>query len=80
MPLSQPPIQDKTSNPLGLFPQTWVKWFTSIVRLTSVLRDDGTIEPITLQDSSAPNNSIYYSSDQSKLVYKDSGGTVNDLY
>lgn len=34
----------------------------------------------TLADAAAPNNSVYYSSDQSKLVFKDSGGTVNDLY
>lgn len=31
-------------------------------------------------DSAAPNNSLYYSSDSLKPVYKDPGGTVNDLY
>ena len=36
--------------------------------------------PKTLADSAAPNGSIYYSSDASKLVFKDSGGTVHDLY
>ena len=41
---------------------------------------DGTIQPTTLADADAANNSIYYSSDQSKLVYKDGGGTVRDLY
>jgi len=41
---------------------------------------DGFIKPITSADAAAPNNSIYYSSDASKLVYKDSGGTVNNLY
>ncbi|MCA9496851.1 MAG: hypothetical protein KC589_07935 [Nanoarchaeota archaeon] len=34
----------------------------------------------TYADSAAPNSSVYYSSTQSKLVYKDSGGTVNNLY
>jgi len=34
----------------------------------------------TLADASAQNNSVYYSSTQSKLVYKDSGGTINNLY
>ncbi len=40
----------------------------------------GLIQPAFSTDGSAPNNSIYYSTDQSKLVYKDSGGSVNDLY
>ena len=36
--------------------------------------------PISSADASAPNNSIYYSTTQSKLAYKDSGGTVHVLY
>lgn len=41
---------------------------------------DGSITPTSLADSSASNNTIYYSTTASKLVYKDSGGTVNNLY
>lgn len=41
---------------------------------------DGAICPPSLSNASAPNNSLYYSTDASKLVYKDSGGTVNNLY
>ena len=41
---------------------------------------NGAFKPASLADASAPNNSIYYSSDAAKLVYKDSGGTVNNLY
>jgi hypothetical protein len=41
---------------------------------------NGSIKPATLADSAAANNTIYYSSTQSKLVYKDSAGTVNNLY
>lgn len=37
-------------------------------------------KPASLADSAAPNNAIYYSTTASKLVYKDSGGTVNPLY
>lgn len=37
-------------------------------------------KPASLADSVAPNNAIYYSTTASKLVYKDSGGTVNNLY
>lgn len=40
----------------------------------------GAWEPPSMADSSAPNNSVYYSTTASKLVYKDSGGTVNNLY
>jgi len=40
----------------------------------------GAITPATLTDAAAPNGSIYYSSTASKLVYKDSGGVVNNLY
>jgi len=38
------------------------------------------ITPASLADASAQNNSIYYSTDASKLVYKDSSGTSNNLY
>lgn len=41
---------------------------------------NGVIRFEPLADASAPNHSLYYSSDQSKLVYKDGGGTVNNLY
>ena len=45
-----------------------------------VIDGGGFIQPRNAADGSAPNNSIYYSTDQSVLVYKDSGGSVNDLY
>lgn len=45
-----------------------------------VSKFDGAICPPSLSNASAPNGSIYYSTDASKLVYKDSGGTVNNLY
>jgi hypothetical protein len=41
---------------------------------------NGYFLPISSADADAPLNSIYYSTDSSKLVYKDSGGTINDLY
>lgn len=36
--------------------------------------------PKSSADADAPDNSIYYSTTASKLVYKDSGGTVHALY
>jgi len=44
------------------------------------IRGDGTIQPIAMADASAANDSIYYSTTASKLVYKDSAGGVNALY
>lgn len=40
----------------------------------------GALKPATLADVDAPVGSIYYSSTAGKLVYKDAGGTVNNLY
>lgn len=40
----------------------------------------GAFLPVSLADGSAPNSSIYYSTTASRLVYKDSGGVVNNLY
>ena len=36
--------------------------------------------PASLADADAPNNSIYYSTTASKLVYKNAAGVVNNLY
>ena len=44
------------------------------------VRGSGTIRPAQLADGSAENDSIYYSTTAGKLVYKDSAGTVNNLY
>lgn len=35
---------------------------------------------VALADADAPNSTLYYSTTQSKLVWKDSGGVVNNLY
>jgi len=40
----------------------------------------GALIVASIADASAPNSSLYYSTDQARLVYKDSGGTVNNLY
>lgn len=45
-----------------------------------LIRGDGSIQPVELTDAGAVNNSIYYSTTQNALVYKDSGGSVNTLY
>jgi len=40
----------------------------------------GAFKPASIADASAPTNAIYYSTTANKLVYKDSTGTVNNLY
>lgn len=40
----------------------------------------GAVAPASLADSAAPNNAIYFSTTAGKLVYKDAGGSVNNLY
>ena len=57
--------------------------FTSdnkLKQLIGVLDSDNCIIPARLADADAANNRIYYSTTASKLVYKDSSGTVNALY
>jgi hypothetical protein len=58
----------------------WQRWFSAITALLVTINKDGSFNPVTLADADAANNSIYYSSTASKLVYKDSGGTVRALY
>jgi hypothetical protein len=38
------------------------------------------VNPVHAADSSAANDTIYFSTTQNKLCYKDSSGTVNTLY
>jgi hypothetical protein len=47
---------------------------------TGVFLTAGGFRPPHMADGSAENDTIYYSTTASKLVYKDSGGTVNPLY
>ena len=56
------------------------EWQNSAGSVLSAVKSDGSIQPASLADSAATNNSIYFSTTASKLVYKDSTGTVNNLY
>lgn len=44
------------------------------------IKSDGSVKPASMDDASATNNSIYYSTTLNKLVYKDNSGVVNALY
>ena len=56
------------------------EWQNSTRIPLSSVKADGSYQPARLADSAATNNSMYYSTTQSKLVYKDSSGIVNLLY
>jgi hypothetical protein len=56
------------------------EWQNNAGSVLSAVKSDGSIQPASIADSAATNNSIYYSTTASKLVYKDAAGTVNNLY
>jgi len=71
----------RTRNNVGSPPvEDYFKTFTSSSLTDFQIRGDGTVRPVEMADAAAPNNSLYYSTTQSKLVYKDSGGVVRDLW
>lgn len=44
------------------------------------IRGDGSINLPSIADADASNSSLYFSSTQNNVVWKDAGGSVNDLY
>lgn len=74
------PIHAIIQNKSGLITQVWAQWFSFISSRLGYINNDGSYSPPSIDDADAANNSIYYSTTQSKLVYKDGGGTVNALY
>ena len=48
--------------------------------LLSVDKNGAVVFNSQLSNSSAPNNALFYSSDNDKLVFKDKNGSVHDLY
>lgn len=53
---------------------------TGCTKICGCLTVSGAIMPTSSTDAAMPNNSIYYSTNAGKLVYKDAGGSVNTLY
>ena len=56
------------------------EWQNSAGSTLAAVLSNGAIQPASMADSAAANNTIYYSTTASKLVYKNSAGTVNNLY
>ncbi len=44
------------------------------------INSSGGLVPVSMADSAAANGTMYYSTTANKLVFKDSGGVVNNLY
>jgi hypothetical protein len=55
-------------------------WQDSTPTILTAILNNGAFRPVHLADGSAANDTIYFSTTASKLVYKDSGGVVNNLY
>ena len=71
LPIFNQPILQNNSQIVDV---VWYNFFRDIANKANAL------QPQSLQDADASNNTIYYSLTQLKLVYKDSGGVVNNLY
>lgn len=56
------------------------EWQNSSGTALSVIRPNGGIGVASLADADAANSTLYYSTDAAKLVWKDAGGVVNNLY
>lgn len=57
-----------------------LSFFNIVAEKAGRVDENGAFQPPSLADNDANNNSVYYSTTQSKLVYKDNSGVVNDLY
>jgi hypothetical protein len=44
------------------------------------ITNNGAVQIASMANSAAPNSSLYFSTDASRLVWKDASGTVNNLY
>lgn len=51
-----------------------------LTKLSNETIQGGYFLPVSSADANAPLNSIYYSTDSSKLAYKDNLSNIHDLY
>lgn len=79
----QTPITQPDSRPVKyLIPLEWFRWLLSLKDQVDRgrIRADSAWQPPQIADADAVNDSVYYSTTASKLVYKNSAGVVNNLY
>lgn len=65
---------------MTIFPQGNLITFAVQLPAGMVINNLNAWQPPTIQDANSLNNSVYFSSDASKLVYKDISGVVHSLY
>lgn len=65
---------------ITIWPQGGFVTISANIPTNTVINTVTPWQPPILADVQAPNNSVYYSTDASSLVYKDAGGVVNPLY
>lgn len=65
---------------ITIFPQGGVITIGAQLPVNLVLNASTPWQPPQLSDANAPLGSVYYSTDATKLVFKDYAGVVNDLY
>jgi len=65
---------DKAERWIPVFIRQIEEWARSVVTQESF------IIPLRSADGEAPQNVIYFSTDQMKLVYKDDGNVIHPLY
>lgn len=69
VPLLSPLLDER-----GMITKEWAQFFMLLAK------DVAGWQPPSLADADAANNTVYYSTTASKLVYKNSAGVVNNLY
>lgn len=61
-------------------PNAMMNFFNTIANRLKIINNVGELKLVNLADSNASNESLYFSTDSNKPVWKDVSGVVNDLY
>jgi len=67
-------------NNMTILPQGDLITFSAQVPPGTVINNKGTWQPPSMADANAPNNSIYFSTTNGKLSYRDPSGGIFPLY
>jgi phosphoribosyl-AMP cyclohydrolase len=70
--MKKPPIKAPVTNEKGMVTSVWEPFF--------ILLAQDNMKPESTTNTLAKKNTIFYSTTDSKLSFKDSSGTVHNLY
>ncbi len=65
---------------ITIFPQGNMVTISATLPTNTIINNITPWQPPSISDANAPNGTMYYSVDSSKLVFKDYSGVVNNLY